>query len=44
MWKDSLIVKGRVNEGEGAAIVKEIKKRRYKDTQLKNQSIGVVYL
>lgn len=33
--------KGRVNEGEGAAIVKEIK-RRYKDTQLKNQSIGVV--
>lgn len=33
--------KGRINEGESAAIVKEIK-RRYKDPQLKNQSIGVV--
>ena len=33
--------KGRVNEGEAAAIVKEIK-RRYKDPQLKNQSLGVV--
>ena len=33
--------KGRVNEGEGTAIVKEIK-RRYKDSVLKNQSIGVV--
>lgn len=33
--------KGRINEGEGAAIVNEIK-RRYKDPQLKNQSIGVV--
>ena len=33
--------KGRINEGEGDAIVKEIK-RRYKDPQLKNQSIGVV--
>lgn len=33
--------KGRINEGEGAAIVKEIK-RRYEDSQLKNQSIGVV--
>lgn len=33
--------KGRVNEGEGAAIVKEIR-RRYNDPQLKKQSVGVV--
>ena len=33
--------KGRVNEGESAAIIKEIK-RRYNDPQLQNQSIGVV--
>lgn len=35
--------KGRVNEGEGIAIVKEIK-RRYNDPRMKNQSIGVVTL
>ena len=33
--------KGRINEGEAKAIIKEIK-RRYKDDTLKNQSIGVV--
>lgn len=33
--------KGRVNEGEADAIVAEIK-RRYKDEELKKQSIGVV--
>lgn len=33
--------KGRINEGEGVAIVKEIM-RRYKDPQLQNQTIGVV--
>lgn len=33
--------KGRVNEAEAVAIVGEIK-RRYKDTGLRNQSIGVV--
>ena len=33
--------KGRVNEGEAEAIVKEIR-RRYEDPELKNQSIGVV--
>ena len=33
--------KGRVNEGEAEAIVNEIK-RRYQNTELKNQSIGVV--
>ncbi len=33
--------KGRINEGEAKAIIKEIK-RRYKDETLKNQSIGVV--
>lgn len=33
--------KGRVNEGEAEAIVKEIK-RRYKDSELKNRTVGVV--
>lgn len=33
--------KGRVNEGEAKAIVKEIK-RRYKNVELKKQTIGVV--
>lgn len=33
--------KGRINEGEAKAIVKEIK-HRYKDPELKNQTLGVV--